>query len=54
VIFFNHTEKLTDWQQFQSLASELIPPQIQIYSGEVDKAAHDVKTLRLGTHAGNM
>jgi hypothetical protein len=32
----------TDWEQFQSLASELISPGIQIKSGEeVDKAASD-------------
>jgi hypothetical protein len=35
-------EKLREWQVFQSLASELISPNIQIYfSNEADKAAHD-------------
>jgi hypothetical protein len=34
-------EKLTDWELFQSLASELISPNIQIHSSdEADKAAH--------------
>jgi hypothetical protein len=35
-------EKFTDWDRFQSLASELISPQVQINSGvEADKAARD-------------
>jgi hypothetical protein len=35
-------EKFTDWDQFQSLASELISPRIKINSGvEADKAARD-------------
>jgi hypothetical protein len=35
-------EKLTDWEQFQSRASELKFPNIQMYSPtEVDKAACD-------------
>jgi hypothetical protein len=35
-------EKLTDWELFQSLASELIFPNVQIHtSNESDKAAHD-------------
>jgi hypothetical protein len=35
-------EKLTDWKLFQSLASELLPPNIQIHSSnEADKAARD-------------
>jgi hypothetical protein len=37
-------EKFTDWDRFQSLASELISPQIKIKSGvEADKAACDFK-----------
>jgi hypothetical protein len=33
-------EKFTDWDQFQSLASELISPQIKFNSGvEADRAA---------------
>jgi hypothetical protein len=36
------TEKFTDWDRFQNLASELISPKIQINSGvEADKAARD-------------
>jgi hypothetical protein len=35
-------EKFTDWNRFQSLASELISPRIEIKSGaETDKAARD-------------
>jgi hypothetical protein len=35
-------EKFTDWERFQSLASELISPRIKINSGvEADKAARD-------------
>jgi hypothetical protein len=35
-------EKFTDWDQFQSLASELISPKIEIKSGvEADKVARD-------------
>jgi hypothetical protein len=35
-------EKLTDWELFQCLASELISPNIQIhFSNEADKRAHD-------------
>jgi hypothetical protein len=35
-------EKFTDWDRFQSLASELISPRIEINSGvEADKAARD-------------
>jgi hypothetical protein len=35
-------EKFTDWDQFQSLASELISPKIEITSeAEADKAARD-------------
>jgi hypothetical protein len=35
-------EKFTDWDQFQSFASELISPEIEIKSGlEADKAAQD-------------
>jgi hypothetical protein len=35
-------EKFTNWDQFQSLASELIPPRIEINTGvEADKAARD-------------
>jgi hypothetical protein len=35
-----HIETFTDWDQFQSLASELILPRIEINSGiEADKAA---------------
>jgi hypothetical protein len=41
----NHSEpigKFTDWDRFQSLASELISLRIEINSGvEVDKAASD-------------
>jgi hypothetical protein len=35
-------EKFTDWEQFQSLASDLISPRIEINSGEeADRAARD-------------
>jgi hypothetical protein len=35
-------KKFTDWDQFQSLTSELISPRIEINSGrEADKAARD-------------
>jgi hypothetical protein len=35
-------EKITDWERFQSLASNLISPRIEIKSGvEANKAAHD-------------
>jgi hypothetical protein len=35
-------EKFTDWERFQSLASDLVSPRIQINSGvEADKAARD-------------
>jgi hypothetical protein len=35
-------ERFTDWERFQSLASELISPKIQINSGvEADKAARN-------------
>jgi hypothetical protein len=35
-------EKLTDWELFQILASEVISPNIQIHSSnEADKAARD-------------
>jgi hypothetical protein len=35
--------KFTDWEQFQSLSSELISPRIQVNSvEEADKAAHDL------------
>jgi hypothetical protein len=35
-------EKFTDWDQFRSLASELISPKIEINSGvEADKAVYD-------------
>ncbi|PNF22596.1 hypothetical protein B7P43_G12673 [Cryptotermes secundus] len=35
-------EKFTDWERFQSLASELISPKLEINSGvEADKAARD-------------
>jgi hypothetical protein len=35
-------EKLRDWEMFQSLASELISPNIQIHSSnEADKGACD-------------
>jgi hypothetical protein len=36
------TGKFTDWERFQSLASDLVSPRIQINSGvEADKAARD-------------
>jgi hypothetical protein len=39
----NRVEKFTDWEWFQSLASELISPQLQIDTGkEADKTAGDV------------
>jgi hypothetical protein len=48
VIFMNlseHIEKFTDWERFQSLASELISPKLEIKPGvEADKAAHDFAT----------
>jgi hypothetical protein len=35
-------EKLTDWDRFQNVASELISPKIEIKSGvEADKAARE-------------
>jgi hypothetical protein len=35
-------EKSTDWERFQSLASQLISPSIQINSGwKADRAAHE-------------
>jgi hypothetical protein len=35
-------EKFTDWERFQSLASDIVSPRIQINSGvEADKAARD-------------
>jgi hypothetical protein len=38
-------EKFTDWNWFQSLASELLSPRIEIYSRvEADKAARDFTT----------
>jgi hypothetical protein len=40
--FSNPIEKFTDWDRFQSLASELISPKIEIKSGvEADKTARD-------------
>jgi hypothetical protein len=48
-------EKLTDWEMFQSPASELISPSIQIHSSEeAGKAARDfaasiVSAYRLST-----
>jgi hypothetical protein len=42
-------EKFTDWEGFQSLASDLIPPRLEINSGEeADKAAHDFTDYRFG------
>jgi hypothetical protein len=49
-------EKFTDWDRFQSLASELISPQVKINSGvEADKAARNftasvASEYRLSTH----
>jgi hypothetical protein len=38
----DQVEKFTDWEQFQSLASALVSPRIEINScAEVDKAASD-------------
>jgi hypothetical protein len=37
-------DEFTDWEPFQSLASELISPRKQINSGEVDKVAHNFIT----------
>jgi hypothetical protein len=34
-------EKFNDWDRFQILASELISPEVEINSGEADKAARD-------------
>jgi hypothetical protein len=35
-------EKMTDWELFQSIASELISPNIQFhFSNEADKSARD-------------
>jgi hypothetical protein len=48
-------EKFTDWERYQSLASDLVSPRIQINSGvEADKAARDFtasipSTYRLAT-----
>jgi hypothetical protein len=40
--FSEHIEKCTDWNLFQSLASELISPKLEINSGvQADKAARD-------------
>jgi hypothetical protein len=39
---YDPIEKLTDWELFQSLASELTSPSIQIHSyNEADKAVRD-------------
>jgi hypothetical protein len=39
-------EKFTDWDRFQSLASELIPPRVEINSGvEADKRRRDFYSL---------
>jgi len=41
--FPNRTEKLTDWRRFQSFASDLISPRIQINSvEEADRATHEL------------
>jgi hypothetical protein len=43
--FSEPAEKFTDWEGFQSLASDLISPRIEINSEEeADKAARDFKT----------
>jgi hypothetical protein len=42
-IISNRAEKFTDWGRFQSLASELISPRIQInWGGETAKAAREI------------
>jgi hypothetical protein len=52
------TEKVTDWKQFQNIASELISPRLEINSGmEADKAARDftasiASAYRLSTTKG--
>jgi hypothetical protein len=44
-------DKLTDWEQFQSLVSELISPRIQINSGEEGyKAAREFTTSTALAH----
>jgi hypothetical protein len=44
-------EKFTDWDWFQSLASELISPRIEINSGvEADKVGCDFTAYRLATN----
>jgi hypothetical protein len=54
------TEKLTDWKQFQNIASELISPRLEINSGiEADKAAQDFTAsialaCRLSTRKGTV
>jgi hypothetical protein len=53
-------EKFTDWDQFQSLASNSVSPRIQIISGvEADKAACDftasiVSAYRLAKSKGKL
>jgi hypothetical protein len=48
----NRAEKLTDWERFQRLASELISPRIQINSDEeAYKSARDFPVCRLYTEA---
>jgi hypothetical protein len=45
-------EKLTHWELFQSLAPELIPPDIQIHSSnEADKAARDFVPSTASTYS---
>jgi hypothetical protein len=39
-IFSDPVIEIRDWEQFQSLTSELISPIIQINLGEVDEVAH--------------
>jgi hypothetical protein len=44
-------EKLTDWELFKNLASELMSPNIQIHSSnEADKASRDVAASVTSAH----
>jgi hypothetical protein len=48
---FYQVGKFKDWELFQSLASELISPRIQINSeDEADKAARDFTALRASAY----
>jgi hypothetical protein len=45
-------EKFTDWERFQSLASALVSPRVEINSGiETDKAARDFAASRASAYS---